>query len=164
MWQPLRGAVFLHLVALTMVGSGPAVARARDAAPPAGASGLGLWIALRDVRFCSLSAEQPTTAMPSIAAEFEWTAGLMSPTSLALLTPSGEPDDTGQIDLGARQYGKDGSLATALADHVNAWDAASRPGDNVLQIDVYPITAGNVAPSGATVVTRRWHQFVITWE
>jgi hypothetical protein len=96
MWQPLRGAVFLHLVALTMVGSGPAVARARDAAPPADASGLGLWIALQDERFCFL-------------------------------------------------------------------DAASWPGDDRLQINVHPITNGQSVPSNGTVVTRRWHRFVITW-
>lgn len=127
-------------------------------------SGLGLWIALRDERFCSLSAEQPTTTMPSIAAEFQWTAGLMSAASLALLTPSNEPDETGQLALGVRRYGRDSSLATALFDHVTAWDAADRPGDDSLLIEVYPITAADIAPPGSTIVPRRWHQFVITWE
>lgn len=127
-------------------------------------SGLGLWIALRDERFCSLSAERVTTAMPSIAAEFQWTAGLMSPASLALLMPTDEPDDTGQLGLGVRQYGTDGSLATALVDHVNTWDAANRPGDDGLQITVYPMAHGQPVPSDGTIVTRRWHQFVITWQ
>lgn len=126
-------------------------------------SGLGLWIALRDARFCSLFAEHPTTTIPSIAAEFQWTAGLMSPTSLALLTSSTECDASGAPVLGVRQYGPDDSLTMALVDHVESWDRAKRPGDDGLRVDVYPLTEGHVASPGATVVTKRWHQFVIAW-
>ena len=126
-------------------------------------SGLGLWLALRDSRFCSLFAEHPTTAMPSIAAKFQWTVGLMTPTSLALLTSPGDQAGANQARLGVRQYGPDGALASALLRHVRAWDRAGRPDDDGLRIEASPLDAVEATPPEATVVAKRWHRFVILW-
>ena len=112
--------------------------------------GLGLWLATRDRRSCSLTEERPAGNDPGLLA---WapladtglaaTAGIVDSDGIAMLTtdeivPAAGPRP-GQLALEAAGFGPHGSeLGAALAAHVQAWDAAGQPGAARLHVDAYP--------------------------
>jgi protein-L-isoaspartate(D-aspartate) O-methyltransferase len=112
--------------------------------------GLGLWLATRDRRSCSLTEERPAGNGPGLLARapladtgLAATAGIVDSGGIAMLTtdeivPAAGPRP-GQLVLEAAGFGPHGSeLGAALAAHVQAWDAAGQPGAARLHVDAYP--------------------------
>jgi len=112
--------------------------------------GLGLWLATRDRRSCSLTEERPAGNGPGLLARapladtgLAATAGILDSGGIAMLTadeivPAAGPRP-GQLALEAAGFGPHGSeLGAALAAHVQAWDAAGQPGAARLHVDAYP--------------------------
>ncbi len=112
--------------------------------------GLGLWLATRDRRSCSLTEERPAGNCPGLLARapladtgLAATAGIVDSGGIAMLTtdeivPAAGPRP-GQLALEAAGFGPHGSeLGAALAAHVQAWDAAGQPGAARLHVDAYP--------------------------
>jgi protein-L-isoaspartate(D-aspartate) O-methyltransferase len=112
--------------------------------------GLGLWLATRDRRSCSLTEERPAGNGPGLLARapladtgLAATAGIVDSGGIAMLTtdevvPAAGPRP-GQLTLEAAGFGPHGSeLGAALAAHVQAWDAAGQPGAARLHVDAYP--------------------------
>ena len=112
--------------------------------------GLGLWLATRDRRSCSLTEERPAGNGPGLLARapladtgLAATAGIVDSDGIAMLTtdeivPAAGPRP-GQLVLEAAGFGPRGSeLGAALAAHVQAWDAAGQPGAARLHVDAYP--------------------------
>jgi len=112
--------------------------------------GLGLWLATRDRRSCSLTEERPAGNGPGLLARapladtgLAATAGILDSGGIAMLTadeivPAAGPRP-GQLVLEAAGFGPRGSeLGAALAAHVQAWDAAGQPGAARLHVDAYP--------------------------
>jgi protein-L-isoaspartate(D-aspartate) O-methyltransferase len=112
--------------------------------------GLGLWLATRDRRSCSLTEERPAGNGPGLLARapladtgLAATAGIVDSGGIAMLTtdeivPAAGPRP-GQLVLDAAGFGPHGSeLGAALAAHVQAWDAAGQPGAARLHVDAYP--------------------------
>jgi protein-L-isoaspartate(D-aspartate) O-methyltransferase len=112
--------------------------------------GLGLWLATRDRRSCSLTEERPAGTSPGLLARapladtgLAATAGIVDSGGIAVLTadevaPAAGPRP-GQLALEAAGFGPHGAeLGTALAAHVQAWDAAGQPGAARLHVDAYP--------------------------
>jgi protein-L-isoaspartate(D-aspartate) O-methyltransferase len=112
--------------------------------------GLGLWLATRDRRSCSLTEERPAGNGPGLLARapladtgLAATAGMVDSGGIAMLTadeivPAAGPRP-GQLALEAAGFGPHGSeLGAALAAHVQAWDAAGQPGAARLHVDAYP--------------------------
>ena len=112
--------------------------------------GLGLWLATRDRRSCSLTEERPAGNDPGLLARapladtgLAATAGIVDSDGIAMLTtdeivPAAGPRP-GQLALEAAGFGPHGSeLGAALAAHVQAWDAAGQPGAARLHVDAYP--------------------------
>ena len=122
--------------------------------------GLGLWLATRDRRSCSLTEERPAgngpgllTRAPLADTGLAATAGIVDSDGIAMLTtdeivPAAGPRP-GQLVLEAAGFGPRGSeLGAALAAHVQAWDAAGQPGAARLHVDAYPrSSAGEPDPS-----------------
>ena len=112
--------------------------------------GLGLWLATRDRRSCGVAEELATPGTPArlgraplggtgIAA----TAGIVDSGGIAVLTADevvpAAGARPGQLALGVAGFGPHGpELGTALAAHVQAWDAAGQPGATRLHVDAYP--------------------------
>jgi len=112
--------------------------------------GLGLWLATRDRRSCSLTEERPAGKGPGLLARapladtgLAATAGIVDSGGIAVLTadeiaPAAGPRP-GQLALEAAGFGPHGAeLGAALAAHVQAWDAAGQPGAARLHVDAYP--------------------------
>ena len=124
--------------------------------------GLGLWLATRDRRSCSLTEERPAGNGPGLLARapladtgLAATAGIVDSDGIAMLTtdemvPAAGPRP-GQLALEAAGFGPHGSeLGAALAAHVQAWDAAGQPGAARLHVDAYPrSSADEPDPSAA---------------
>jgi hypothetical protein len=112
--------------------------------------GLGLWLATRDRRSCSLTEERPAGKPPGLLARapladtgLAATAGIVDSGGIAVLTadeaaPAPGPRP-GQLALEVAGFGPRGpELGAALAAHVQAWDAAGQPGAARLHVDAYP--------------------------
>ena len=112
--------------------------------------GLGLWLATRDRRSCSLTEERPAGKPPGLLARapladtgLAATAGIVDSAGIAVLTadeaaPAPGPRP-GQLALEVAGFGPHGpELGAALAAHVQAWDAAGQPGAARLHVDAYP--------------------------
>ncbi len=126
-------------------------------------SGLSLWLALRETGFCLVHTERDATVIPIVMREWSATLGLVEPDAIALLALADASQPDQPVRLMARSYGPRHDLAERLANEVIAWDHAGRPDDAGLQIDAYPIDQPVSARPGATTITKRWHQFVVTW-
>jgi protein-L-isoaspartate(D-aspartate) O-methyltransferase len=112
--------------------------------------GLGLWLATRDRRSCSLTEERPAGNGPGLLARapladtgLAATAGIVDSGGIAMLTADGivpaAGPRPGQLALEAAGFGPHGSeLGAALAAHVQAWDTAGQPGAARLHVDAYP--------------------------
>lgn len=113
--------------------------------------GLGLWVAARDPRSCTLSegGRGRLSAPPVEARGFGMTSGLAEEGGLAVLSTHA-----------ARGYGPAGArLAAELAEHVRAWEHAGRPRTEDLRIDAYP---GQVDVPG-TILVKRDTTLALSW-
>ncbi|HEX6351668.1 methyltransferase, FxLD system [Actinophytocola sp.] len=109
--------------------------------------GLGLWLAVREPRCCSISEtgqgdvlrDAPLRAPDSVA-----TIGILGDDGVALLSRNGD-------DLTVLGYGND-TVADELVTHVRDWEDAGRPGTDGLRIDAYP--ADVPSPGGEIVLEK----------
>jgi protein-L-isoaspartate(D-aspartate) O-methyltransferase len=110
--------------------------------------GLGLWLAAREPRSCCLNEERPAgrrgapgsrlTAAPLRGPGWHSTIGLLDGDGLAVIT-STAVDRSGPLTLAAAGFGaRAADLAADLAEHIQAWDEAGRPGIASLHVDAYP--------------------------
>jgi protein-L-isoaspartate(D-aspartate) O-methyltransferase len=110
--------------------------------------GLGLWLAAREPRSCWLNEERPAgrrgapgsrlTGAPLRGPGWHSTLGLLDGDALAVVT-SAAVDRSGPLTLAAAGFGpRAADLAADLAEHVQAWDEAGRPGIAGLHVDAYP--------------------------
>ena len=113
--------------------------------------GLGLWFAAREPRSCWLNEERPAgrrgapgsrlTGAPLRGPGWHSTLGLLDGDALAVVT-SAAVDRSGPLTLAAAGFGpRAADLAADLAEHVQAWDEAGRPGIAGLHVDAYPRTS-----------------------
>jgi protein-L-isoaspartate(D-aspartate) O-methyltransferase len=113
--------------------------------------GLGLWLAAREPRSCWLNEERPAgrrgapgsrlTGAPLRGPGWHSTLGLLDGDALAVVT-SAAVDRSGPLTLAAAGFGpRAADLAADLAEHVQAWDEAGRPGIAGLHVDAYPRTS-----------------------
>ena len=110
--------------------------------------GLGLWLAAREPRSCWLNEERPAgrrgapgsrlTGAPLRGPGWHSTVGLLDGDGLAVVT-STAVDRSGPLTLAAAGFGpRAADLAADLAEHIQAWDEAGRPGIAGLHVDAYP--------------------------
>ena len=128
---------------------GPGVILPTDVAagPPQVMWGLHPWLCGRDPRACEVIGNLVGLPIGS-RGRLHGSFGLVSGGSAALLT-AGEGST-----LAVAGYGADaGSLASALAEAVQDWDAAGRPATKGLHVDAYP--AGAEVPSRTGMVIDR---------
>jgi protein-L-isoaspartate(D-aspartate) O-methyltransferase len=113
--------------------------------------GLGLWLAAREPRSCWLNEERPAgrrgapgswlTGAPLRGPGWHSTLGLLDGDALAVVT-SAAVDRSGPLTLATAGFGpRAADLAADLAEHVQAWDEAGRPGIAGLHVDAYPRTS-----------------------
>ncbi|WP_214316773.1 methyltransferase, FxLD system [Nonomuraea sediminis] len=116
--------------------------------------GLGLWLAVHEPRWCTLSEHgtRVTLVDPPIESRgFRMTAGIAASDGLAVLGAG----------LTARGYGPGGErLAEELAAHVRAWDEAGQPMTDGLRIDVHR----GSAPAGQVVIPKRHSTLVLSYD
>ncbi|MET8868385.1 methyltransferase domain-containing protein [Nonomuraea sp. NPDC004580] len=97
-------------------------------------TGVPMWLALHEPRWCTLMGDG-----------HGFCAGLVEPGGIALLPLDGDPV--------ARGHGRDGErLAEELTAHVRAWTAAGRPQPTGLRINAHPAGA---AVSGPLILRKR---------
>ena len=140
--------------------AGPAAERAtRVTAGPAQLfDGLGLWLALNEPRWglVSESARVPggLARAPISAVDRRMTAGVFDTGGFAILARPSEPDSpepAPAFELRVLGYGPDGpDLAAGLTAHVQAWDAAGRPGTGHFRISAYPARPGSAGSPGSS--------------
>lgn len=120
--------------------------------------GLSLWLAVREPRWCTLSEEAgsatPVLSNPPLTApETVVTAGILGDDGVALLSRT-------DGELTVLGYGNE-QIAGDLLAHVQAWDAAGRPGTDGLRIDAYP--SGSAFPGGDFVLDKGECRLVLSW-
>src|SRR5439155_9386174 len=72
-------------------------------------------------------------------------------------------DDSRPLSLGVRSFVDGAALGDRPLAHVDAWNAAGRPGTAGLRIVAYPID-GTYRPSpGEVVVDKQWTRLVLSW-
>ncbi|MGH3759497.1 methyltransferase, FxLD system [Actinophytocola sp.] len=116
--------------------------------------GFGLWLAIREPRWFSLSEQDPGTRLgsaPMRAPDAVVTAGVLDEFGLATLSVGSAGE---LVVTGAER------IAEELAEHVVAWDEAGRPGSTGLRIDAHP--AGSDA-TGEYVIDKKCVRLVLTW-
>jgi protein-L-isoaspartate(D-aspartate) O-methyltransferase len=127
------------------------------------ADGLSLWLAINEPRWCYVMESGGGTAprLPAAPLRVQDTgiaAGLVAADGLALLAV---PTDSVLATVG---YGPSAErLATDLADHVRAWDAAGRPGTAGLRVDAYPMSTPDSELAPGTVIDKRHTRLVLSW-
>ncbi len=124
--------------------------------------GFTLWLAVRESCWCALS-EAADTASPLLrdaplrAPESVATAGILADDGVALL-------GTADGELTVFGYGND-AVADDLLAHIEAWEAAGRPGTKGLRIDAYPAgvdpAAGDAA--GDHVLEKGECRLALSW-
>jgi protein-L-isoaspartate(D-aspartate) O-methyltransferase len=141
-------------------------------------AGLGVWLAVHETGFCTLTAEGdpaeraivPCLLRHSGRCPVCVTSGLLEDGHLCVLTHS--PDqpaaleqsaDAAPFELVVRSFGPGEALAHRLIERVGSWDAAGRPSDEGLRIRVYPRQTDYVASTNEAVVVKRWTQLVLDW-
>jgi protein-L-isoaspartate(D-aspartate) O-methyltransferase len=126
--------------------------------------GLTLWLAVNEPRWCYVTEIDRDTAPRLPAAPLRMQAtriatGLVAGDGLALLAV---PADSVLATVG---YGPAADrLATELADHVRAWDAAGRPGTAGLRVDAYPTSTPDSGLAPGTVIDKRHTRLVLSWD
>jgi protein-L-isoaspartate(D-aspartate) O-methyltransferase len=129
--------------------------------------GLSLWLAVNEPRWCYvMESDGGTTsrlpAAPVRVADTAIAAGLIAADragdGLALLAV---PADSVLVAAG---YGPAADrLASELAGHVRAWDAAGRPGTAGLRVDAYPMSTPDSELRAGTVIDKRHTRLVLSW-
>lgn len=116
--------------------------------------GFGLWLAIREPRWFSLSEVEPGTRLrdaPLRATDTVATAGILDDYGLAIIRTG---EDGELVAAGAE------TCAGELAEHIAAWDEAGRPGSAGLRIDAYP---SGTPVEGEYVLDKRSVRLVLSW-
>ena len=141
--------------------------------------GLGFWLALHDPAICNLQARGSMTQRGIVPAVFyapsqipiHSTFGLLNDRALCVLMrdpavplPVDDISDVLPFRLYIRCFGDDKTLVNRLLELISSWQQAGRPMENNLSIRAYPRAHAYNAAAHESVVTKRWMQFVCTWE
>jgi protein-L-isoaspartate(D-aspartate) O-methyltransferase len=140
--------------------------------------GLGFWLGGSDPFLCDLLAtgryarNGPAPAL----VEFEGnhpaslSVGVLLETGLCLLwlAPAGRlpaEHENGPREVMGRAFGPPGreAVAARLRGHLEAWEAAGRPGSQGMRVEVYPADSPITAQPGEILVTKRWTRLLISW-
>jgi protein-L-isoaspartate(D-aspartate) O-methyltransferase len=136
------------------------------------ARGLVLWIALREPGFCWLEAigpgadEQPVPRLYVVPGKYRSAPGVFESTAAAFLTREPGADasaEAGAFEVHVRGVGG-AEIAERLRAHVQAWDAAGRPGSEGLRIRAMPIDRAYTPAANEHVVEKRWTRLVLDWD
>ena len=126
--------------------------------------GLALWLSLRELGFCVLSAEGQMADRGIVSSVMEisgeqrrcWTNGLLGDNGLCVFVRPPDwnsfPEQTGDpqtFELFVRSFGSWTGLAGRLVQQVRRWDDAERPAGDRLRIRAYPMDAASL-PAPAT--------------
>jgi protein-L-isoaspartate(D-aspartate) O-methyltransferase len=136
--------------------------------------GLGLWLALREERVCTVwadTSEQSVRLVPPLLGQpGRWHAsiGLVGERGLALLARPAPPeaDDEEQPpvrEVVVRAYGEGRALAERLRAELVEWDAVGRPNDRGLRVRAYPPSTPPAAGEAAVVIDRPHCRLVVDW-
>ncbi|MEO3868006.1 methyltransferase, FxLD system [Nonomuraea sp. B12E4] len=125
-----------------------------DMSSPAMGTGLSLWLALHEPRWCVLSGK--------LGRGYGVTAGIVEGDGIALLAA--------ERTLVARGHGAGGArLAAELAGHIGAWDQAGRPEAEDLRIEAYeaptptPGPGPRTGPDAGAVIGKRHTKLVLSF-
>ncbi len=137
--------------------------------------GLGLWLALRQPGFCTVSADGEMARHPAVADFFgspdayRFTMGLVGEAALCLLAY--QADRSRVVDpaahpfpLAARSFGSDDRLAELLIAEIAAWDAAGRPTDERLRVRAYPLPTPRAPAADEIAIDKRWTRLIVAWD
>ncbi|MBV9230901.1 MAG: hypothetical protein JOZ18_16445, partial [Chloroflexi bacterium] len=140
--------------------------------------GLSSWLALHEPLSCTLAAHSPLaeqkivpelTRMPGKIATVS-TLGLLSEQTLSvLMRDPALPPATDEVSnalpfrLFVRSFGTDNALTQRLQEQVIAWDASGRPGERNLHIRAYPHDTNLTVQERDITLSKRWTQFVFSW-
>jgi protein-L-isoaspartate(D-aspartate) O-methyltransferase len=116
--------------------------------------GLGLWLAIRDPRWFTLSELDTGTRLldaPMVAPEGRATVGVLDDFGLATI----RADADGELLLTG-----DEQPVEELAGHIAAWEQAGRPGSAGLRIDAYPL---GTEVDGEYVLDKRCVRLSLSW-
>ncbi|GIH76563.1 methyltransferase, FxLD system [Planobispora longispora] len=122
--------------------------------------GFGLWLAVREPRWCALFETRPgrLPSTPTDLPGFTVATGIVERGSLCVLE-HGRPGGA----LAVHAYGPEGpELAADLITHLRDWDIAGRPGSGDLRIEAHPAGRGPLSP-GAPVLDKRHTRLVLRW-
>ncbi|GGS51578.1 hypothetical protein GCM10010156_07780 [Planobispora rosea] len=122
--------------------------------------GFGLWLAVREPRWCALYETCPgrLPSTPMDLPGFTVTVGIVDRGGLCVLE-HGRSGDA----LAVHAYGSEGpGLAAGLAAHLHDWEAAGRPASEGLRVEAHPAGPGPVPP-GAPVLDKRHTRLVLRW-
>jgi protein-L-isoaspartate(D-aspartate) O-methyltransferase len=147
--------------------------------PLALASGLNLWIALDDRRYCALTADAnaaDAALVPSLygyGPQIRSTIGLLGERGLALLgwlaghTPEAAGNDWSArapgLELEVRSFGAEPGLAERLAGLALAWEAAGRPTSDSLRVRAYQRGTEPPASPHTRILTKTWTSLLVDW-
>ncbi len=152
--------------------------------------GLGLWLAARDARSCSVAEERPAgphgrrrpppasrpgatrlLRAPIRTRGLRLTGGILDSGGIALLAATASPgargeaaEQPGRLMLEVAGFGPHGSgLAAELAAHTQAWDAAGQPGVDGLHVEAYPRSSADepVPAKEALLIERPGTRFAV---
>jgi protein-L-isoaspartate(D-aspartate) O-methyltransferase len=125
---------------------------------------LQLWLATHDARVCSIWGEGSISVVPELLGHSERvraTLGFLEHTGLAILD-WGQRGERG-AELCVRASRNAGALAAQLIDHIRAWDAVGRPGDNALYIRAYLRPTVVEPAAGEKAIDQRWSRLILGW-
>ncbi len=138
-------------------------------------SGLSLWLALHEPRFCSLTAQRSAIERGIVPNIFPMLANIPSYTTLGVLgdhalsvfvyaaqpAAKGSQKQDASLPLSIRTFGDDTEVVRTLNMLLTAWDAAGRPDERKLHISAYrnappPLPQGILIKKIATQFLFRW--------
>ena len=141
--------------------------------------GLGLWLGLHAPNLASLNAPGDIASRLGLPCLFAFggspptcfSVGLLGTQGLCLLRrPPHAPATQGEVGRGStfelfvEAYGPAGpALANELLSHLEAWEAAGRPGTDGLRVRAYARDFAYRPAAGEIVVVKRQSQLVLDW-
>ncbi len=141
--------------------------------------GLGLWLGLQARNLASLNAPVETASRLGLPCLFAfgsnppncYSVGLLGAQGLCLLCrPPHAAITQGDVGRGAafelfvEAYGPDGpTLASELLSHLEAWEAAGRPGTDGLRVRAYARDYAFQPGAGEILSAKQWSQLVLDW-
>jgi protein-L-isoaspartate(D-aspartate) O-methyltransferase len=141
--------------------------------------GLAFWLALHDASICHIQARGEAAEQDIVPSLFHIPAknptrstfGLLKENALCVLmrdpatpAPTDAMSDTIPFRIFVRCFGPDIAEADHLAALVMSWQMAGRPTEHNLSIKAYPAAEERVVEAGNIAITKRWMQFICSWQ